>query len=234
MNRIAVMQPYFLPYLGYFQLVRASDRFVIYDDVEYSKQSWFNRNRFLLNGKPYYFTIPVKHDSDFLDVRERVIAPDFLEIRYDILARIDNAYRKAPFFDFAYPLIQEIFECDNRNLYQFIRFSFDKICDFLDIDTEIITSSGLQTTEGLGGKERLYEICDILEGTHYINLPGGRNLYDKNEFEKRGVALLFLMPELPVYKQFDRDFIPGLSILDVMMFNSTESVQKMLNRYRLI
>ena len=232
MNRIAVMQPYFLPYLGYFQLLQAVDRFVIYDDVEYSKQSWFNRNLFLLNENPRYFTIPVKHDSDFLDVRERVIAPVFQEQREEILARLEYAYRKAPFFDSVFPFIQEILEYDDNNLYQFIRFSFDRVCERLGIDTEIIASSCIESARGLGGIDRLFKICNVMEASHYINLPGGRELYDKKDFKRNGIELLFLQPELQAYKQFGREFIPGLSILDVMMFNSTESIQKMLRRYR--
>ncbi|PWN07822.1 WbqC family protein [Rhodohalobacter mucosus] len=234
MTRLAVMQPYFLPYLGYFQLVQAAERFVIYDDVQYSKQSWFNRNRFLIDGKTQYFTIPVKSDSDFLDVREREVAPDFRQKREGILSRLEYAYRKAPCFDSVFPFIREIFGCNENNLYRFIRFSFDRVCERLGIDTEIITSSDIQSAKGLGGKERLYEICNAMEASRYINLPGGQKLYNRKEFGKRGVELLFLMPELPVYEQFNHDFIPGLSILDVMMFNSTETIQEMLGQYRLI
>lgn len=233
MKRIAVMQPYFLPYLGYFQMVNAVDQFVIYDDIQYTKQSWFNRNRFLLNDKTQYFTIPLKKDSDFLNVNEREVSPDYQYQKEEMMNRFILAYKKAPFFEQVYPLVQDILNCDERNLYHFVRYSFDSVCDYLKIDTEVIPSSRLNGEENLSGKERLIDICKILGANHYINLPGGRALYDKKDFEEEGIQLSFIDPVFTEYVQFGGKFIPGLSILDVMMFNSVEEIREMLLRFEL-
>jgi hypothetical protein len=233
MKRIAVMQPYFMPYIGYFQMVKAVDQFVIYDDIQYTKQSWFNRNRFLLNGKPHYFTIPVKKDSDYLNVDEREVSPDYQVIKKEMLTRFKIAYQKAPYFDQVYPLLQNILNCDERNLYHFIRYSFDSVCDYLKIDTEVIPSSHVNGEEKLSGKERLIDICKKLGAEHYINLPGGRALYDKKDFEEEGIRLSFIDPVFTEYDQFGEKFIPCLSILDVMMFNPVEEIREMLFRFEL-
>ncbi len=228
------MQPYFLPYLGYFQLVNAVDQFVIYDDVQYTKQSWFNRNRFLLNGKPRYFTVPVKSDSDYLNVSEREVSERFEDEREVILAQFKQAYGKAPYFSKVVPVINDILNNENRNLYQFIRYSFDRVCEYLEIDTPVVESSQLNRSEGLSGKERLIKICNKLNCSEYINLPGGKSLYDKDEFSGRGIRLLFLEPNLAEYQQFSNEFVSRLSIADVMMFNSVDDIQEMLNQYDLV
>ena len=233
MNRIAVMQPYFLPYLGYFQMVNAVDQFVIYDDIQYTKQSWFNRNKFLLNGKPHYFTIPVKKDSDFLNVDEREVSPDYQYQKKELIARFELAYKKAPYFDQVYPMLLEILNCEERNLYRFIRYSFDCVCDYLKIDTKVTPSSRVDGEENLSGKERLIGICEKLGGKHYINLPGGRTFYNKKDFERKGIQLSFIDPIFTEYDQFGEKFIPGLSILDVMMFNPVDKIKEMLQRFEL-
>ena len=233
MKRIAVMQPYFLPYLGYFQMVNAVDQFVIYDDIQYTKQSWFNRNRFLLNGKPQYFTIPLKKDSDFLNVDERELSADYQHQKKELISRFELAYKKAPYFDQVFPLLLEIMNSEERNLYRFIRFSFDRVCDYLNIDTKVIPSSRVDGEENLSGKERLIDICERLGGEHYINLPGGRALYNKKDFKERGIQLSFIDPIFTKYNQFGDKFIPGLSILDVMMFNPVDEIEKMLQRFEL-
>lgn len=233
MKRIAVMQPYFLPYLGYFQMVNAVDQFVIYDDIQYTKQSWFNRNRFLLNDKPQYFTIPVKKDSDFLNVDEREVSPDYQHQKKEMMNRFIRAYKKAPLFEQVYPLLQDILNCEERNLYKFIRYSFDSVCDYLKIDTEVIPSSRVNGVEKLSGKERLIDICKKLGAEHYINLPGGRALYNKKDFKSKGIQLSFIDPIFTEYDQFGGEFIPGLSILDVMMYNTVDEIEKMLQRFEL-
>jgi hypothetical protein len=233
MNRIAVMQPYFMPYLGYFQMVNAVNQFVIYDDIQYTKQSWFNRNRYLLNGKPHYFTIPVRKDSDFLNVNEREVSPNYQSQKKGMITRFEMAYKKAPFFEKVYPLLLEILNYDEKNLYRFIRHSFDSVCDYLKIDTEVFPSSRVNGGENLAGKERVIDMCKKLGAEHYINLPGGRALYDKEDFEEKGIRLSFIDPVFTRYNQFGEEFTPGLSILDVMMFNPVDEIGEMLQRFEL-
>ena len=231
--KIGIMQPYFWPYLGYFQLINAVDKFVIYDNIKYTKKGWFNRNRYLCNGIDRYFTIPLEKGSDFLDVRDRRVSQSF--DREKIKSQIKSAYCKSPYFKEIYPLFCACIEYENFNLFEFIFYSVLKIVKYLEIDTEIIVSSSLNIGHEVRGKEKVLAICKKLEGTQYINPIGGQGLYNKEEFDINGIKLFFLKMEEGIsYTQFNNKFVPSLSILDVLMFNSVEEIKVMLNRYKLI
>lgn len=231
--RIGIMQPYFWPYLGYFQLISCVDRFVVYDNIEYTKKGWFNRNRYLCNGEDKYFTIPIAKDSDFLDVKERKIATQF--DRNKLKNQIKMAYTKAPYFKEIFPLFCESVDYAENNLFTFIYHSIQQIVQYLEIDTEIVISSTLNVGHEKKGKDKVLEICRQLEADEYVNSIGGQQLYDKEEFEKQGINLFFIQMDNSIsYKQYENQFIQGLSILDVMMFNSKEEVQSMLVQYKLI
>src|SRR2546421_3494048 len=103
--KVAIMQPYFFPYIGYFQLISSVDLFIIYDDIKYTKKGWINRNRFLRNGADCVFTVPVRKDSDFLDVKDRLLARDFDRIK--LVNQLREAYRRAPHFDEAFPIVEK-------------------------------------------------------------------------------------------------------------------------------
>src|SRR6186713_976477 len=135
MSRLAVMQPYFFPYIGYFQLIAAVDLFVVYDNIKYTKKGWINRNRLLQNGKDVMFSLPLQSDSDSLDVRERTLAPDFS--RSKLLAQFQGAYRKAPYFAQTYPLVEQIVRHEDDNLFGFLHHSIVRTCAHLGIATEI-------------------------------------------------------------------------------------------------
>ncbi len=229
----AIMQPYFLPYIGYFQLINVADKFVVYDNIKFTKKSWINRNRFLMNGKPEYFTIPLKNASDFLTVSEREISADFLTAKNKILRRFENAYKKAPFFNETFLFVKEIFENESVNLFKFVHNSILKVCELLEIKTEIIISSHVEINHALKGKEKVISICKKLNANRYVNPQGGINLYDKNEFLQNGIQLSFLFPKGVEYKQFGDEFIPNLSIIDVLMFNGTDKTREFLGRYEL-
>ena len=231
---LAVMQPYFFPYLGYFQLINAANVFVIYDNVEFTKKGWFHRNRLVFNGKIDYFTINIAKDSDFLDVVERKISSHFFEKEMPkILRKIRQNYHKAPYFNNVYPLIEEIFQFKERNLFKFLFNSLLKIIKYLEIDTEIIISSELPVNHKLKNKWRLFEMAEYLNANEYINPLGGHDLYDKSDFKASDIDLYFLNPTLEPYQQFNKEFVPGLSIIDVLMFNSKEETRKLLDNYEL-
>lgn len=225
------MQPYFLPYIGYFQLINAVDKFVIYDNIQYTKKGWINRNRYLNNGKDLYFTLPIRKDSDYLDIKERVLAGDYLAQNEKQLRKIESAYKKAPFFNEVFPLIRNCFLYPEENLFQFILHSVIEIKKYLDIHTEIIISSDIEDNADLKGAERVKNICNILQAREYINPIGGTTLYDKADFKNSDIDLKFLQTDTIQYLQFKNDFISFLSILDVMMFNSIEEIKVMLDRY---
>ncbi len=228
------MQPYFLPYLGYFQLIHAVDVFVVYDNIQFTKKGWFHRNRILVNGKDQLFTIPLKKDSDFLNVNERRLADNATREIQKILRKIKASYARAPYFESVYPLIESCFLYPEKNLFDFIYFSIQTICQYLEIDTNVMVSSSLNIDHSLKGKDKVIAICHALQADVYINPIGGIHLYDKEEFSTHNIVLQFLQPQIIPYPQFGNEFVPNLSIIDVLMFNRKEKVIQMLNQFQLI
>lgn len=232
--KLAIMQPYFFPYIGYFQLINAVDKFVVYDNIEFTKRGWFHRNRILINGKDKLFTISLKKDSDFLNVNQRHLAENSTKERKKILSRIKNSYTKAPCFSNCYPLIEECLLFSHSNLFEFIFYSIKKVCDYINIDTDIVISSTVNINHKLKGKDKVIAICKEFNADYYINSIGGINLYSKEEFLRNKITLQFIKSKNIYYKQFDNEFVPWLSIIDVMMFNSQDEIKKLLNEYDLI
>lgn len=234
--KVAIMQPYFLPYIGYFQLLKFTDIFVIYDNIQFTKKGWIHRNRFLQNGKDELFTISISKDSDFLDIKDRKLTLDYLEVNTKSLRKIESSYKKAPYFKEVYPLIKNcfLFE-DHNNLFDFVYNSINIIKDYLKIETTILISSKLDNENHLfKGKERVQFICKKLNAYQYINPIGGLSLYDKQDFKNQSIQLNFILSKNIEYPQFNNRFVPWLSIIDVLMFNSVEQVNKMLDQYELI
>ncbi|MFV0311354.1 MAG: WbqC family protein [Dysgonomonas sp.] len=230
--KLGIMQPYFLPYIGYFQLLNAVDKYVIYDNIQYTKKGWINRNRILQNGKDLMITIPLEKDSDYLDIKDRCLSVGFDKKK--LLNQIRESYRKAPYFDMLMPLIERIVNYDDTNLFHYIDNSIREICKYLDIKTEIIISSTLDIDHSLKGQDKVIAICKELKATDYYNAIGGQELYSPEEFKKENINLYFISSNPIEYKQFANEFVPWLSILDVMMFNSLENIHKILDNYKLI
>lgn len=221
--RIAIMQPYFAPYIGYFQLIASVDEFIVYDDIQYTKKGWINRNRFLSNGQPSTFSVPLASDSDYLDVRERLISPSFTPTK--LLNQLESAYRRAPQFAMTIELVRRIVLDEHRNLFEFIHHSLIELCAHLHIDTPIRVSStiGIDRTER--GQDKVLSLCRAVGATTYINASGGVDLYSKADFSRQGIDLKFLAPNAIEYPQFGDEFVPWLSIIDVLMFNPIETVR---------
>lgn len=228
------MQPYFMPYIGYFQLMNAVDMFVVYDNIQFSKGGWVQRNRILMNGKDQLITLPLRKDSDFLDIRARYLSENFDSQRLKILRRIAAAYKKAPFFKEVYALIEECLMDDENNLFAFILHSFVVVKQYLDIKTPLVISSQIQMDHSLKAQERVLAACQALHADEYINLIGGVRLYDQLSFEEKKIKLSFLQTEDFSYQQFGETFVNFLSIIDVMMFNSRNDIHHLLGLYRLI
>lgn len=229
---LGIMQPYFMPYIGYFQLLNAVDKYVLYDDAQYTKKGWMNRNRILQNGKDTLITIAVEKDSDYLDIRERFVASSFDKKK--LLNQIRESYRKAPHFAAVMPLIEEIVNFEDNNLFAYIYNSIKRICKYLEINTEIIVSSTLNIEHSLKSVDRVLAICNKMEAKDYYNAIGGKELYFPADFEKESINLRFISSNPIVYKQFSNEFIPSLSIIDVIMFNSVDEIKVMLNNYTLV
>lgn len=232
--RIAIMQPYFLPYIGYWQLMNSVDGFVLYDDIKYTKKGWINRNRFLLNEKPATFSIPLRNDSDALDIRDRELSESFRLEKEKMVRRIDAAYRNAPYFEEGRSVLSEILSSYEKNLFRFLYASVECVRARLDINCEIVASSVLKIPRYLKGQDRVMATCKAMGATSYVNPIGGKHLYEPNRFSSEGIELQLLRNSDPHYAQFGMDFVPSLSILDRLMFQGGGGVREVLDRVKLV
>lgn len=225
---LAIMQPYFFPYIGYFQLIAAADQFVVYDNIQYTKRGWINRNRMLQGAKDAMFTLPVKKASDYLDVAERELAESF--DRRKLFNQIRGAYAKAPFLAETLPLIESVVMCEESNLFAYIHNSLSNTVDHLGIETDIVVSSTIDVDCDLRGQDRVIATCEALEARTYLNPEGGTDLYAGDAFSSKGIELRFIRSLPFEYPQFGAAFVPSLSIIDVMMFNSIPSIRENIQR----
>lgn len=231
--KVAIMQPYFFPYIGYFQLIATSDVFVLHDDVQYIKGGWVNRNRILLNGEDRMITLPVQKSAYDFPINARSYVPDNQPYK-DIINLIKQAYSKAPFFQQVSPLLNDMLMFADKNVARFNENLIRRIADYLGIKSKIIVSSEMEKNNDLAGEPRVLEICQRLGATDYTNPIGGTALYHQEAFQKQGIALRFLAAQNISYQQRGEVWLPFLSIIDVMMFNSMEDIQILLTQYRLI
>ena len=227
------MQPYIFPYIGYFQLINAVDKFVIYDDVNFINKGWINRNRMLNNGKDSLFSIPLKEASQNKLINE-------IEINWDsiwkskFLKTLEQCYKKAPFYQEALSIIEQNFNIDNEPISKVIEHNLRLICEYLDIKTEIVSSSATYQNTHLKAQERILDICLQEKATQYINPIGGLELYDKDFFNAKNINLNFIKSMPIEYPQFKNEFVPWLSMIDVLMFNSKEKINEFLTNYELV
>ena len=235
MKTVGIMQPYFLPYLGYFHLINSADVFVIYDDIEYTKKGWINRNRLIFNGNVDYVTIPLVKDSDFLNVNQRKISQGWEKEKSKLLRKLEQSYRKRENFEQGFPLTEQILNYNDGNLFNYIDHSVKLICQRLGIKTEIVTSSSLGDFSECKGKDKVIAMCKALNGERYVNAIGGMSLYDKDEFQNSGLDLKFVKSAFKPYNQNSDVFEPGLSIIDLIFSIADEAlVLEQLQSYELI
>ena len=231
---LAVVQPYFFPYVGYFQLINAVQNFVFYDDVNFVKKGWINRNRILINGSDSLITVPLIKPSQNKIINEIETKIDSYWID-SFKKKIELSYKKAPYFKDVVEIIDHVFSKQNTFISDLAINSTLEIVNYLMLDCIFSRSSvDFSESKGLDRTKRLVEITKLSMCDQYINPIGGQKLYSKSEFESQGVTLNFIQTKLTPYKQFDVDFVAGLSILDVLMFNSKEEVLVILNEFELI
>lgn len=228
--KLGIMQPYFMPYIGYWQLMASVDTYVVYDDVNYIKGGWVARNNILLNGQKHMFTITLNGASPNKLFNEITIKDDFKKFS----RLIESAYRKAPYYAEVSALLNKIYNYGDKSLGAFMMNSFQVVLDYLEIDTKLILSSTIEKDNSLRGKDKVKHICHLLGADTYYNAIGGQELYDKNDFRVDGINLQFVQTNLTPYAQLGNEFVPGLSLIDVLMFNSPMETKKMLNAYTLL
>jgi len=233
MQTIAIMQPYFLPYIGYFQLMAAVDRFVVFDDVNYINRGWINRNRLLLNGTAHTFTVPLRGASQNKLICEIELVND--DGWHDKLLRtIRLAYGKAQFYPQVWMLMEGIIRHPMRRLDEFLLNSLREIAGYLSLKTEIVGSSRVYGNANLRGQERILDICRQEGAERYVNAIGGETLYDRAQFCREGIELKFLRSRPISYAQGGGEFVPWLSILDVLMFNPQPEARRLLDEMDLV
>lgn len=230
--RLAIMQPYFLPYIGYWQLIHAVDRFVIYDDVNYIKGGWVNRNRILINGEPAYVTVPLYKSSPYKRICDIALQPG-IAWRDKLVKMIVNTYRRALCFEEVFPVVEGIIREEAQNLSEYLARQLQRLSMFMGIKTEFVMSSRCYENDNLVGQSRVLDICKREAATTYINLQGGRALYDTATFHNAGVDLCFIAMRPLVYKQRTPGFVPSLSIIDALMELGPIHVRRHLDAFDL-
>ena len=227
------MQPYFFPYIGYWQLIHAVDRFVVYDDVNYIKGGWINRNRLLINGEPAYVTIPLLQASSNKRICEIVLEPSH-NWRKKFLKAVEMTYRRSPYFSEVFPIIEKVTWFESINLSDYLAYQLQTLAVFMGIRTEFVVSSRLYENSYLSGQDRVLEICKLEVADTYINPQGGRALYDAAAFRSAGIDLRFISMNSLRYKQRAAEFIPFLSIVDALMEIGPIEIKHHLDAYEFI
>jgi hypothetical protein len=231
-KRLAIMQPYLFPYIGYFQLVGSVDRFVFFDDVNFIKRGWINRNRLLFSGSVGYFTIPLVAASQNHRICDIQVCMEG-GWQKKLSTSIRESYSKAPYFHTVYELVENVIFSGELSIANMAKHSVLSVAEYLDLNTQFVSTSSSYGNEGLTGPARILDICRSEDAGAYYNLPGGRPLYDRGEFSARQIELKFVEPLLCEYRQYGALFQPWLSVLDVLMFNDKSSVIRMLNQHDL-
>lgn len=227
--KIAVMQPYFFPYLGYFQLIYSSDIFIFYDDVNFIKRGWINRNKIKVNDASNLFSVPLNQVSQNVVISKTSInQEEFLKWKTKFLKTLQQNYSKAPYFETVFGLIKRVLNSNNISIADLAEKSIHEILQYLGLNKKIFKSSELPIDNKLNGQDRIISICKELDATQYLNLSGGKVLYDRHLFNKNGVDLKFITTKEIFYNQLGNEFISNLSIIDVLMNNSKNEIFELL------
>lgn len=228
------MQPYLFPYYGYFQLIKSASSFVFYDNVQFIKGGWINRNRILMNGKEQLFTLPLIKASPNKSINQiEAKCDDFFRKKFN--KTLEAAYGNAPFFKPVRELVMDTFSTNCNTISGISKSSIISTSEYLDLKVNFadfsVVGSNLMTMDR---SDRLIEMTKKLGLNAYVNSANGEELYDRAYFSKREVSLHFLKPRGIEYNQFNKEFVPNLSIIDMIMFNSKDKVQDYLSRYNLL
>jgi len=231
--KLAIMQPYLFPYIGYFQLMAAVDKFVVYDDVNFINRGWVNRNRILLNGAAHTFTVPLLGASQNRLICDIELVKE-AAWRVKLLRTIQRAYGKSPYYPEVYGLVERVVNYPTDRLDEFLLNSLREVVAHLLLGTEIVDTSRIYQNANLKGADRILDICLKEEATVYINTIGGVDLYEKQKFLDHGVQLFFSRSRPISYPQGKGEHVPWLSIIDVLMYNDLVAVRKLLSEMDLL
>jgi len=201
---VGIMQPYFLPYIGYWQLIKAVDKYIIYDDVNFINKSWINRNNILLNGNKHQINLLLSEASQNKLINQIDIQPN----QSKLIKTIEAAYKKTPMFEKVFPLYVDIMNYPSKNLAAYLGNSIIEISKYLSIDTEIVYSSAIEKDITLKAEDKIINICKQIGANKYLNTIAGEDLYTKANFDAQNIELFFLDAKIEPYKQFKNEFVP--------------------------
>ncbi|WP_337042626.1 WbqC family protein [Emticicia sp. 17c] len=230
---IGIMQPYIFPYIGYFQLINAVDKFIVYDDVAYINKGWINRNNVLVGGKASMFTIPLISASQNRLIRD-IEVDNLANWAKKFLKTIEQSYKKAPYYQEGSGILTEVLLSNPANIAELCTKSLQTTCQYLGIKTAFVESSVVYQNQHLKAQERILDICLQEKAQHYINPIGGMAIYDKQLFADNKILLNFIKSKPIEYKQFNQPFVPWLSMIDLLMFCSVEAIQAYLKEFELV
>ena len=233
--KLSIMQPYLFPYIGYFQLIAASDRFVFYDDVNYIKQGWINRNRILERGRALTFSVPLQGASSFTPIYKTMIDQrQYKRWKTKFLQTLTLNYRKAPHHKEALRLVQAVLEEEVDNIADLAANSVLAVAKYLELPGTIVKTSRLYDNGDLRSSERVLDICQREGASTYLNAIGGQEIYSPEQFRAAGFELKFVRSRQIGYPQFGQEFVPHLSIIDVLMFTTRDEARCLLQEYDLV
>lgn len=234
--KLAIMQPYFFPYIGYFHLLSSADRFVFLDDVNYIMRGWINRNRIVINNDLNFITVPLSKASQNSLINEVMISPDdFLKWKVKTISSFRIAYSKSPYFKAGLELFENVVSEEKLTIADLAIKSITNVCDYLSIKKDFLRSSiSYAENKKLKGKDRILDICTREKTSTYINAPGGKELYSPVDFKERGIDIKFVSSRMSPYQQRSEVFISGASVLDIIMNCHRDEILKMFNEYELL
>ena len=234
--RLGLNQPYFFPYIGHYALIKQVDLYIIDDIVQFTDKSWMTRNRILKpQGGWQYIIMPVKKHSSKSAILE-ITVDDEKKWKQKILKQLDY-YRRAPFFSQTYELVEKLLNTQSNRLSEINENITRGVCAYLGIDTpiEVLSRMKISYDPPQEADEWGLNLCRAVPGvTEYWNAPGGASFYDRKKYRDAGIEIKFQKMIFEEYPQKGDPFEPGLSILDVMMFNDTARIRQMMDHYELI
>lgn len=233
---LGVMQPYFFPYIGYFQLIKHVDRMIFYDDVTYIKNGWIDRNRILINGSPHYFKVPLDAASSYRRICDIGLNSKCFEMwRSKFLRQLQSTYGSAPFYSIGMDLVEDVLFTECNSIGELAMLSVKKVTNYLKIQTIFLQSSVDYDNSELNRSERIIDFCKIEGCNTYVNNYSGFDLYNVEYFSSEDVSLNFLKPFIKEYSQRNRNvFVGGLSILDLIMNIDSDDIINEQFKYTIV
>ncbi len=235
--KVALMQPYFFPYIGYWSLIKHTDKFILFDNVQYIRRGWIDRNRILKpNDGVQYVKVPLIKHSQSIKINE--IKINYMEDwKVKILRQLEHYKKKAPYYKETMSVIESALSIDTESIVKLNENIIVQVCKYLNVNVNLSTFSqmSLEIDDVKSSDEWALNICKAMGNVdEYWNPEGGISFYEKSKYTKAGINIKFLKVNLDKYEQGRDSFEPGLSIIDVMMFNSVEDINIMLDNFQLL